>query len=115
MKTTKWLILAGFLGGCATAPPPSEQTESTAASIRAAEEVGATHSPKASLHLQLAKEQSERAKQLMAKEQNEEATRLMTRAEADAELAVALARNEKEQADAKQMVEKVRTMQKSIQ
>ena len=113
MGTQKWLILAVFLGGCATAPPATERMEATAASIRAAEEVGAPHSAKASLHLQLAKEQSDRAKQLMEKGENEEATRLMMRAEADAELALGLARSEKERSKAQQLVEKVRTMRTS--
>lgn len=115
MRTENWLLVAVFLGGCATAPPSNERLEATASSIRAAEETGATHSAKASLHLQLAKEQSERAKQLMEKDENAAASRLLLRADADAELALALTRSEKEKSEAMQLVEKVRTMQTTAQ
>ena len=111
MRTRNWLVMAIFLGGCVTAGPSSETTEATAASIRAAEELGAARVPQASLHLQLAKEQFERAKQLVAQGDGEEAGFLMMRADADAELAVALARSSAENAKAQKAVEKVRTMQ----
>ena len=111
MRTRKWLVMAIFIGGCATAGPSGKTMETTAASIRAAEELGAPRVPQASLHLQLAKEQSQRAKQLVAKGDGEEAGFLMMRADADAELAVALARSSAEEAKAQVAVEKVRTMQ----
>jgi hypothetical protein len=85
--------------------------EATAASIRAAEELGAPRVAQASLHLQLAKEQSQHAKQLVAKGDGEEAGFLMMRADADAELAVALARSSVENGKAQKAIEKVRTMQ----
>src|SRR4051794_37315112 len=50
--------LFGLLAACATSSPAAPETaENSSAAIRAAEEVGATHSPDAALHLQLAKEQ----------------------------------------------------------
>ena len=110
MRTRNWLVMAIFLGGCATAGPSNETMEMTASSIRAAEELGAPRVPQASLHLQLAKEQSQHAKQLVAKGDGEEAGFLMLRADADAELAVALARSSAENARAQKAVEKVRTM-----
>ena len=111
MRTRNWLVMAIFLGGCATAGPSNETMETTASSIRAAEELGAPRVPQASLHLQLAKEQSQHAKQLVAKGDGEEAGLLMMRADADAELAVALSRSSVENAKAQKAVEKVRTMQ----
>jgi len=87
--------------------------EASAASIRAAEEVGATNVPRASLHLQLAKEASERASKLVEDGDNEEASLVLMRAEADAELALALARNEREKNQARQASEKVRELQES--
>lgn len=100
-----------LLGGCATAGPSMETMEGTAASIRAAEELGAPRVPQASLHLQLAKEQSQHAKQLVAKGEGEGASALMLRADADAELSLALARSSVENAKAQKAIEKVRTMQ----
>ena len=110
MRTRSWLVMAIFLGGCATAGPSAPTMEATAASIRAAEELGAPRVPQASLHLQLAKEQSEHAKQLVAKGEGEEAGSLMLRADADAELAVALARNAVANAKAQHAMDKVSTM-----
>jgi hypothetical protein len=111
MRTRNWLVMAIFLGGCATAGPSGETMEATAASIRAAEELGAPRVPAASLHLQLAKEQSQHAKQLLAMGDGEEAGFLMMRADADAELALALSRSSVENAKAQKAIEKVRTMQ----
>ena len=110
MRAKHWLVMAIFLGGCATAGPSGETMEATAASIRAAEELGAPKVPQASLHLQLAKEQSQHAKQLVEKGDGEEAGYLMKRADADAELAVALARSSVANAKAQNAVDKLRTM-----
>lgn len=110
MQTRNWLVLAIFLGGCATAGPSGESMEATASSIRAAEELGAPRVPEASLHLQLAKEQSQHAKQLVEKGDGAEAKRLMKRADADAELSLALARSEAASDRAQKAVGKVKTM-----
>jgi hypothetical protein len=98
---------------CATTSPPSEKAENSAAAVRAAEEVGATHSPTAALHLQLAKEQFEYASQLKHPDQRAKADRLMMRAQADAELALALARSEDEKAAAQGAVDKVKKFKQS--
>jgi hypothetical protein len=91
------LLLAG--GACATTSsgPSAQRLETSSAAIRAAEEVGATHSPEAALHLQLAKEQFEHARQLTNPNDKAWADRLLMRAEADAELSLALARSKTEQ------------------
>lgn len=86
------VVSAAFLvGGCASAPP-TQRIEASTSAIRAAQELGAERVPTAALHLQLAKEQSEHAKKLIEDGKHEEATLLLMRAEADADLAVALAR-----------------------
>jgi hypothetical protein len=107
--------VAFLLGvGCAsTSTPPSANLESSSAAIRAAEEVGATHTPTAALHLQLAKEQFENAGKLSAKEDKPRAERLLMRAEADAELALALARSETEKAEALGAIDKVKKLKES--
>src|SRR5512141_2991109 len=87
---------AGALG-CASAPLG---TEGSTSGIRAAEEAGAAKVPQASLHLQLAREEVEVAKGLAAKNEKEKAESMLMRAEADAELAVALSRGEAEKLEA---------------
>lgn len=85
-------LLPGWLAGCGGAPPPVEQLASAQAEIKGAQEIGAAEDPKAKLHVKLAQEQLDRAKQLMADGDNEQATLLLLRAEADAQLAHALAK-----------------------
>jgi Domain of unknown function (DUF4398) len=96
-----------------TNAPPSQTAESSSAAIRAAEEVGATHTPDAALHLQLAKEQFEHARLLTSDKDRAWADRLRLRAQADAELSLALARNENEKAAAAGAVAKVKTLKES--
>lgn len=79
------------VAGCASVQIPPERLERSQSSIRGAEEVGAQSVPAARLHLQLAKDQTENAKN-MAAAGDERAVLVMARAEADAELALGLAR-----------------------
>jgi hypothetical protein len=103
-----------FAAACAsTSTAPSAKAESSSAAIRAAEEVGATHSPDAALHLQLAKEQFEHARLLTDKRDKEKSERLLLRAQADAELSLALARSEAEKAEALGAIDKVKTLKSS--
>jgi hypothetical protein len=107
--------LAILLGAaCAsTTTTPSPHAESSSAAIRAAEEVGATHNPTAALHLQLAKEQFEHARLLTDKKDKERADRLLLRAQADAELSLALARSEADKAEARGAIDKVKSLKES--
>lgn len=96
--------------GCANAPL---KTEASTSGIRAAEEVGAAKVPRAALHLQLAKEQLEKAKVLAKgddEEDREEADSMLLRAEADAELAVALSHEDAEKKEAQAAMERVRQL-----
>lgn len=92
--------------GCAHTIP-EYATESSASAIRTAEEVGATEVPKAALHLQLAKEEFEKAKVLFAEGKKDEALSLLNRAEADAELAVTLAHEDAEKQSANDALARV--------
>lgn len=107
------LLVAAAIAGCASGPPINERTESSTAAIRAAEEVGANKVPRASLHLQLAKEEAEHAKQLSTSGDKERAASLLLRAEADADLAVALSREQAERTDAAQAMERVHELQRA--
>ncbi len=87
------------------------QTDNSASAIRAAEEVGAAKVPRASLHLQLAKEEMDAAQKLAKSGDKEKAVSLLMRAEADAELALVLAHEQIEKTEAARAVDRVRTLQ----
>jgi hypothetical protein len=101
-------MTAAIAAGCASTPPL--RTEASASGIRAAEEVGASKVPQASLHLQLAKEELENAKWLAANDEKARAVSMLSRAEVDAELAVALSREDAEKAEAQGAVDRVRQL-----
>ncbi len=102
----------GIVAGCANVPL---RTEASTSGIRAAEEAGAAKVPKASLHLQLAKEELESAKMLAAKGEKEKADSMLMRSEADAELAVVLSHEDAERTEAMAAVERARQLRKDNQ
>jgi hypothetical protein len=88
---------------CGGGAPPSEHLVNAEAAIRGAIEINANASPpRAALHLQLAQEQVDKAKRYIADGLNQRAELALRQAQADAELAIALARNDemKKRADA---------------
>jgi hypothetical protein len=107
-------FLAILIGtACATTAPPNEKTASTSGAIRAAEEVGATHNPDSALYLQLAKEEFGHARVLTDHKDKDVADRLLTRAQVDAELSLALARNENEKTEAQAAIDNLRKLKES--
>ena len=78
----------------ATYAAPAEHLADAQSAERSARELGAANQPKAQLHLQLAHEQIEAAKGAIRDGDNEGADRLLARASSDAELAIALTREE---------------------
>lgn len=109
---------AALLGGCATTRPPTEKMESSAASIRGAEQAGAENVPRAALYLQLANEQSAKAKTLIAsggEDNMKAASNLLMRASADGELAIALADDDKARLAAEQAVADIQTFKQQTQ
>ena len=104
-------LLSLFSLGCATAVP-AERISAADSSIRAAEEVGAPKVPQAALHLQLAKEEIGLAQKLIADGDPERADGILTRAQADAELAVAEAREAPMKVEAAQEIDKARSLMK---
>lgn len=107
MMFTVAAMVTAIVAGCASAPI---RTETSTSGIRAAEELGSADVPMASLHVQFAKEEVAKAEGLAAKGEKEQAESMLSRAEADAELAVALSREDAEKADARAEVEKVRQL-----
>lgn len=98
---------AAIVTGCSNA---QLRTEASTSGIRAAEEVGAAKIPQASLHLQLAREELELARKLSVEGEKEKAASMLLRAEADAELAVALSHGDAEKSEALSAVERVRKL-----
>ena len=96
------MITTLLMSACASAPEPTERMASAEAAMRAAKEVGATNVPKAQLHSQLAQEQFDQAKKAIADGDNERAERLLERSKADAELALAIARESTAEREATQ-------------
>lgn len=104
------ILFAVVIAGCASGPTFNQSSEASTSAIRAAEEVGAPNVPRASLYLQLAKEELAGAKMLSEKGEKEQAVSLLLRAEADAELAVALSHEQTEKTEAAQAIQKVRQL-----
>jgi hypothetical protein len=107
------LLLFTVVGACATTAHPMDAEGPTSA-IRAAEEVGAAGVPAAALRLQLAKEQLDHARTMTAEGQAQQADLLLMRSQADAELAVALARSSVARAEAQKAVERTKSIQGTI-
>jgi hypothetical protein len=81
--------------GCGGSATPSERLVTAEAAIRGGIEINANaNPPRAALHLQLAQEQVEKAKRFIADGMNQRADLALRQAQADAELAIALARAE---------------------
>jgi hypothetical protein len=108
---TRLIPIIGLLAGCAH-QAAALHTETSTSAIAAAEAVGAQDVPKAALHLQYAKEEEDAAKKLNDEHKEEQATSLLLRAQADAELALALSNQESERAEAKAALERLQSLQK---
>src|SRR4029078_9957229 len=87
-------LLLAWLAGCGSYPPPTEPMTTAEAAIRGAEEVNASQIPRAALHLKLAQEQTDKAKRLMEDGYNERAELTLKRAQADAELAISISKEQ---------------------
>ena len=91
------LLLAAtpFAWACgASIPEPKQPMADAESASRSAREVGADNQPAAKLQVKLADEQIAEAKTLIANGENERASYVLLRARADAELALALAREQ---------------------
>ena len=87
------VIVAPFVSACGgSIPPPTQRMADAQSAERSARELGANSVPAAQLSLTLAQEQISQGKAAMADGDNERADGLLKRAKADAELAIAQAR-----------------------
>ena len=109
MKELMMSLAVIGLAGCTAVQIPADRLEHSEASIRGAEEVGASGVPKARLHLQLAKDQTDTAKKMAANGEQRSLV-VLARAESDAELALGLAREVSVHADAVRAAEDLKAV-----
>ncbi len=86
--------LAVLATSCVSYPPPSDHLASAVAAARGAKEAGAERVPQAALQLKLADEQITQARDMMQHGDNQRADYMTLRAYNDAELALAIARED---------------------
>jgi hypothetical protein len=97
MRSLIILLLAAtpLSAGCAASfPPPTQHMADAESATRSAKEVGADAQPAARLEVKLADEQIAQAKLLVTSGDNKRADFVLMRARADAELGLALAREQ---------------------
>jgi hypothetical protein len=101
----RWLSVAAtvaLVAGCAGAPPvPAQRFTDAEAEIKAAQEIGAENTPQGKLHLQNALDQLKEAKRL-SKDEPGVAARKLDNAQAEAELAKSVTREQMTRAEADQ-------------
>ena len=114
---TRALVTAVTLGtvvGCATSryAAPVDRLDVAESAARDASESGAEQDPTARFHLSLAVRQIALAKELMRSGENERAAWVLTRAANDAQVALALARENVTRAAAQEAAERVEALQR---
>ncbi|MCF8243409.1 MAG: DUF4398 domain-containing protein [Melioribacteraceae bacterium] len=118
MKNIHISILAGLIliafgfAGCGSSPEVVNKEASTSA-IRAAQEVGATDVPDASLYLQLAQEGLVKAEALAKEGEKEQAESMLLRAQADAELAIVLSHGDENKTEATAALARVKKLRQN--
>jgi hypothetical protein len=99
--TTISTVAACILLGCgASMPSPTQDLAEAQSAQRSATDLGAANQPTAKLHLQLSQEQIAQATIMMKNGDNVRADGLLLRAKSDAELAIALTRDQSAQTEA---------------
>ena len=111
MKNHALLLVAAAsasLVACgASRPPPTDHLATALAAVHGAQVAGASQVPKAALQLKLAEEQVEQARRMISDGDNERADYMTLRAFNDAQLAVALVREQEARARAEQAAKQV--------
>lgn len=106
-----FVLFTIIIAGCGTSPVVVNK-EASVSAIRAAEEVGAADISNASLYLQLAKEELQKAIAFAANGDKEQSESMLARSQADAELAVALSRSEVDKNESAKALERVKMLRK---
>ena len=106
---------AAILLGCGGASVPAGTVTETEASLKAAERMGADQNPQAALYLTYAREQMSRAAQLIDDGEEAAAVMMLERAQADAEVAMSLAREADVQRQVGETMERIEALQTSVE
>lgn len=113
MRRATILVALGaslLLAGCASMQLPDENVK-PGETVAAAGERGAENNPEANKHLQAAKTLIEEAEELQSEDEEEEAKLKLIEAQAEADYALALLRRDDVRAEAKEIREKVRSIE----
>jgi uncharacterized protein DUF4398 len=92
MTVSAAVLVAGAVACAGGVPPPNDQWAAAQADVGRAQSAGAPENPEAKLHLQLAQEDLQKARQLIG-DDNERATTLSELARTEARLALSLAKS----------------------
>jgi hypothetical protein len=114
LTTLAITTVAAVSVGCATTPVPADKLARSQAAVRSAEEMNAQSDPQAALHLRMAQDQLNSAKRMLKDGDNEEARFTLMRAEADADVALNLARGKAAKVDAEQTKERIQQTQSQM-
>jgi hypothetical protein len=103
------MLAALLVAGCASTKATKEFTQAKA-SIRAAEEIGADQEPQAAFYLAKAREKFQQGEQLIEENEGEEAVWTLEKAQADADLALAMAREATMRQEAEETRERIQSL-----
>ena len=106
---------AFILLACGSSPPPTHELTQAQGAVRAAEEIGTEDHPQAALYLKRAQDGIQRALVLIDDKRHDDARWELTKAEVDAELAIALAREATHRAVAKEALSRVERLREEMQ
>jgi hypothetical protein len=110
MLKPTFVVLLLAVAGCAGGAVPNARLASSVAAVRGAREVGAESIPAASLYVRFSDEEIAKAKNLIANGDNDAADFQLQRAQADAELALSMARESTAQNQAQQSVNQTQNL-----
>lgn len=112
-RVVRFVFFLSIFGvGCANDTEFRKNVGPSSSAISIAEDAGAAKVPSAAIYLQLAKQELDHAKDLVTAHEYEEANSQLIRAEADAELAAALAMEDSERKDASEAMSRVHQLKK---
>ena len=112
-----WVLafVCSAVAACGGAALPAESLTSAQSAVRAAEVGDAETHPQASLHLKYARDQIEEAKRLIEDGDNERAKYVLERAEADAAVALGIARERAARAEADKAIAELAELKQKLE